>query len=144
MFRMALSRLNENSSNPTFMYRFNFDSPTFNHFRIKQIKCGHCRGVSHADDLSYIFRNQFVGILEDIGEDERVVISRMVDLLYGFALNNEPITADGVEWQPLRKQEWNRGQIKCLNVARNMSIIEMPEMERMYFWSSLYARGYLI
>lgn len=141
---MALSRLNENNTNPTFMYRFNFDSPTFNHFRIKQIKCGECRGVSHADDLPYIFRNQYVEKLEDIGEDERIVISRMMNLIYGFALNNEPITGEGVQWLPLKQQDWNNGQIKCLNVARNLSIIEMPEKERMHFWSSLYAKGYLI
>lgn len=143
MYRLALSRLQENSTGPTYLYRFNFDSATFNHFRILNCK-SKCHGAGHADDLSYLFRNRLVKHRSDIGAEEFKVITTMVNWLYGFALNNDPSMGLETSWVPLDQQDREHGEFKCLNIAQNVSLIELPEIQRMRFWGSLYANNYLI
>lgn len=144
MYRMALSRLNENGTQSTFLYRFNFDSPTFNHNRISV--CGlKCRGACHADDPSYIFRNSNVKSKDDIGPKEMLMIFRFTDFLYRFAVTNDPNgDNNNTQWIPLEKQGRINGELKCLNMADELSFVTLPEMRGMQFWSSLYAEGYLI
>lgn len=75
--RTILSRLSLPESGPTFYYRFNFDSPTFNHYRV--LMCGKTvRGVCHADDLSYIFKNAISKEVPEATSAEFKTIQRMV------------------------------------------------------------------
>lgn len=139
---MAMARLRENPQQTTYVYRFNVESPTLNHFRI--LKCGQqCRGVCHGDDLSYIFRNVHVKTIDDIGENEKIAISRMVSILNNFA-NNEPSSNnDGAEWLALNDQDRGNNEFKCLNIARNLTFIDLPEMGGMQLWTSFYATDHL-
>lgn len=143
MYRMALARLRENPHQTTYVYRFNVDSPTMNHFRI--LKCGQdCRGVCHGDDLSYIFRNVHVKTVDDIGVNEMKAISRVVGILYNFAVGNDPnLDKTNSFWLPLDQQDRDNMEFKCLNLAQNLSIVDLPEMDRMKMWNSLYDEDYL-
>lgn len=138
MYRMAMARLRENPHQTTYLYRFNFDSPTMNHFRI--LKCGQqCHGVCHGDDLSFIFRNVHVKTIDDIGTNEMETISRVVSILYNFAANNDP-NLENVDtvWVPLNEQDRDTKEFKCLNISQNLTFIDLPEMDRMRLWTSFY------
>ncbi|XP_012158442.1 esterase B1 isoform X2 [Ceratitis capitata] len=52
--RTVLARLAYTKA-PTYLYRFDFDSPDFNLYRARYCGNDPLRGVSHADDLSYMF-----------------------------------------------------------------------------------------
>lgn len=143
MQRMALARLRENQQQTTYMYRFNVESPTMNHLRI--LKCGQdCRGVCHGDDLSYLFKNVHIKSIDDIGENEKKAISRMMDIFYNFAVGNDP-NLDRVNafWVPINQQGRENKEFKCLNIAQNLSFINLPEMDRMQLWNSFYDEDYL-
>lgn len=59
IYRECASRLKYKPNVSTYLYRFAYDSKTFNHFRIQN--CGtEVRGACHGDDLSYLFKNDFV------------------------------------------------------------------------------------
>jgi carboxylesterase type B len=51
------------ASGKTYMYHFNVDSPTQNHYRIRRLG-PKIRGVCHADEMSYIFKNIYSGVPE--------------------------------------------------------------------------------
>lgn len=52
----TLSLRNECGSGKTYFYRLSVDSPTNNHYKL--FNCGtNVKGCSHADDVSYIFKN---------------------------------------------------------------------------------------
>lgn len=76
LHRTCLGRL-EYGSAPTYLYRFNYDSETFNHFKNHVCANSHIRGAAHADDLSYLFKNDYVQSI-DIASPEYQTISRMV------------------------------------------------------------------
>lgn len=144
MYRLALSRTRHRSvrkkhkNAATYMYRFNVDSPTMNLFRI--LKCGQqCHGTAHGDDLSYIFRNFLVKTIDDIGENEMLAVSRMVNIIYNFATTNDPnLNADDVHWQPLNDQTRETGAFNILEIGHNLTFIELPELKAMQLWNSFY------
>lgn len=138
MYRIALARLRENPEQTTFVYRFNVESPTMNHFRI--LKCGQeCRGVCHGDDLSYIFKNTHVKTVDDIGQAEMQAIRRIVGVLANFAGTNDPsLREEHSLWMPLNQQDRANEQFRVLNIAHNLSVVDLPEMERMQLWSGFY------
>lgn len=143
MYRTAISLLRENPQRATYMYRFNVQSPTMNLFRI--LKCGQqCNGTSHGDDLSYIFRNFLIKSINDIGEHEMTAVSRMVTIIYNFATKNNPNVEDikGV-WQPLNEQHLDNYEFQVLNIANNLTVLELPEYNGMQLWSSFYDPDHL-
>lgn len=76
LYRACASRLKYEPNVPTYFYRFNYDSETFNHFRNNTCGSG-VRGACHADDLSYLFKNSFVTEI-DYNSNEFKTIKRMV------------------------------------------------------------------
>lgn len=52
----TLSLRNSGGNGKTYFYRFSVDSPTNNHYKL--LNCGkNVKGCSHADDVSYMFKN---------------------------------------------------------------------------------------
>lgn len=76
LHRTCLGRLHYGSA-PTYLYRFNYDSETFNHFKNNVCANPTIRGAAHADDLSYLFKNDFVRNI-DRTSPEYLTILRMV------------------------------------------------------------------
>lgn len=131
--RALVIRINVEKPAPTFLYRFNFDSPTFSAYKV--LMCGKgVKGVCHADDLSYLFHHVFDF---DSGADELKTIQRMVKIWTKFAQDGNPnCSALGeLKWESITSKET---PFKCLNISNDLSIIELPETKRMAFWDSLY------
>ncbi|KAH8359337.1 hypothetical protein KR093_006073, partial [Drosophila rubida] len=123
---------------PTYLYRFDFDSSTFNHQRRKY--CGdQQRGVAHIDDHSYIWYGDFSWKL-DKHTAEFQTIERMIDILTTFAATSNPncekVLASlppGHHWPALSKRK-----ILCLNISEGMKVIDLPELNKLKVWDSVY------
>lgn len=63
MQRLVQSRQNSGREGKTFLYRFAVDSPTQNHYRISHLG-PEVRGVCHADEISFLFKNIYVDVPE--------------------------------------------------------------------------------
>ncbi|GAB0093837.1 Carboxylic ester hydrolase [Sergentomyia squamirostris] len=139
--RGILSRLNAPDAGDTYLYRFNFDSPTFNHYRI--LMCGKTvRGVCHADDLSYIFKNIVSTEVPEENSAEFKTIQRMVNMWVNFATTGDP-NCEQIKptiWKPLSRKT---PPFECLNISNNVEVIELPETERMAFWDTMYPKDLL-
>lgn len=134
--RTLLSRAH-NSSLPTYLYRFDFDSEHFNFMRI--LSCGrNVRGTCHADDLSYMFYN---GVAKKLNQRtaEFKTIRRLVSILVKFAEHGDPNTGlmKGISrtWNPISKDD---EVFKCLNISHDLEVINLPEAEHMKLWDSMY------
>lgn len=139
LHRTILSRLSDDRNAPTYVYRFNFDSDTFNHYKIRVCGKG-VKGSCHADDLSYIFRNIFVESIQ-LDSPEWLTISRMIGIWTTFAEfgnPNDPLI-EPIHWKPLTSTQ----EYMCLNISNDLSYIELPEKKRMEFWDSLYEKDKL-
>lgn len=134
IYRTILSRQKLDGHGKTYFYRFNTDSPTQNHYKIRN--CGpNVRGVCHADDLSYVFKNNFPQQLEQ-NSDELKVTKVMTSLFASFAISGDPNNSEikHLKWEAVE----DINKIKCLNISNVTTFIDHPEAERMNLWNSLY------
>jgi carboxylesterase type B len=157
MQRIIRSRQNSGCMGKTYLYRFAVDSPTQNYYRISHF--GHeTRGVCHADELSYLFKNIHIDVPErDSMEfkaihrivslflhDQRRKLMKMfsqVSLFTSFAKSGNPndnvINAEfqGVLWQSVDTLE---PPFYCLNIGENLEFKKFPESERLTIWDEIY------
>lgn len=137
--RTILSRMNSLERGATYVYRFAFDSPTFNHYRV--LMAGkEVRGVCHADELSYIFSNNLESEAPGENTHEFKTMQRMIELWTSFATSGNPNNPQseylkGVKWEPLAS---TKTPYKVLNITEKLEVIELPEAKRMAFWDSMY------
>nr|AID61332.1 esterase [Calliphora stygia] len=123
---------------PTYLYRFDFDSPDFNHQRIKY--CGkQMRGVAHVDDHSYLFYGNFSWKLSPETAEYKT-IQRLIDIWSSFAINANPNC--GHTQAVLKERCWlpvcSVDDIKCLNIGRELDVIDLPELQKLQVWESVY------
>ncbi|KAH8369269.1 hypothetical protein KR009_006101, partial [Drosophila setifemur] len=120
---------------PTYLYRFDFDSPDFNFYRIRF--CGkEARGVSHVDELGYMFVIPATFKL-DKSRPEFTTIWRMVAMWVNFAATsdpNAPLTKPLVEWKPVTRF----GPRMLLNISEELKFIPQPEMPKLKFYDRLF------
>ncbi|EDX00169.1 uncharacterized protein Dyak_GE11113, isoform A [Drosophila yakuba] len=132
--RTVLARLSHAPTTPTYLYRFDVDSPHFNHFR--QVMCGkHVRGVSHADDISYLFYHILANKVEK-SSIEYQTIQRLVGMWVAFARNDNPNCPQiaPTTWEALDEQ----GPQMCLNIGKQLEFIVLPESKQNRIWDRLY------
>ncbi|XP_017035562.1 esterase B1 [Drosophila kikkawai] len=137
ILRSLKSRLH-NSRAPTYLYRFDFDSATFNHQRLKY--CGDkLRGVAHVDDHSYLWYGTFSWKL-DRHTPEFLTIQRMIDIVTSFAITSNPNCKlikeqlpQNKEWKPLD----SNSPLECLNVSDSLKLMELPELQKLRVWESV-------
>uniref|UniRef100_A0A1B0G6M7 Carboxylic ester hydrolase n=1 Tax=Glossina morsitans morsitans TaxID=37546 RepID=A0A1B0G6M7_GLOMM len=144
IYRTVLSRLEYASSAPTYLYRFDFDSKHFNHLRI--ISCGKkVRGTCHGDDLSYIFYNSVARKLKKHTKEYKC-IERLVGMWTQFAASSNPnYEKDQNElWLPVTMASLEKNQLKCLNIADDLKIIEVPDMDKLLVWEGFYTSNQLL
>ncbi|XP_030373442.1 esterase B1 [Scaptodrosophila lebanonensis] len=136
LHRVVRSRLCHAQA-PTYVYRFDFDSPTFNFMRMRlcgnDIKCGVC----HADDLGYIFHKQGV---EKLSPDslEYATMQRMVSILTTFARSGNPNCEQTgpEEWLPVTQKR----PYSVMNINRALEFIRQPESTCLEVWNNLYTK----
>lgn len=134
--RTVLARQAYAPTVPTYLYRFDFDSPTYNFFR--NVVCGHNeKGVTHADDLFYMFYSN-VSFKMDKSSPEYQTIETLIGMLTAFAANGNPncVETAAVNWEPIHANTTP----KCLNIGRSLEIIELPQNKRIKFWDSFYGK----
>lgn len=162
--RSILARAKDYSA-ATYLYRFNFDSPAFSLTKKllvgKNVQGRHCMqyeqksvilnspifsGACHGDDLSYLFRNVLAGVPSRTSNEWKT-IDRMCACWTQFARtgnpNNETIAP--FLWKPVELVATNTVRVstyKCLNFAEDISVIDVPELERLHFWDDLYEQNY--
>ncbi|XP_001359777.4 esterase B1 [Drosophila pseudoobscura] len=138
LHRVVMSRLAYAPTQPTYLYRFDFDSPHFNQFR--RLVCGdRIRGVSHADELSYMFYN-IISPKISKSSQEYHTIERMVGMWTAFAATGDPNcpAIAPAEWLPVERTE--NGVEHCLNISQKLEMIELPEAEALAVWDSFYPK----
>lgn len=139
IYRTALNRL-QYAKAPTYIYRFDFDSPDAN--AIRNILCGsEVRGVCHGDDLCYLFRFIFSHRLT-VDSPEYNVTKAMIDIWTSFAANSDPNCASlhDIKFEPLSKDK----TMKCLNISHKLEFIDLPELQKIQdVWNGFYTQGKL-
>lgn len=98
------------------------------------------RGVAHVDDHSYLFYGNFSWKLSP-ETDEYKTIERMIEIWYNFALHSNPngehIARELSEpWLPVMGID--DGNLKCLNIGKELAVIDLPEMQKLQVWESIY------
>ncbi|KAH8420881.1 hypothetical protein KR222_008200, partial [Zaprionus bogoriensis] len=134
--RTILARQTYAPSVPTYLYRFDFDSPTYNFFR--NTICGRDEtGVTHADDLFYMF-NSIISYKLDKSSPEYQTIERLIGMWTAFATNENPNCPEiaAVTWEPLVPNTTPM----CINISRDIQIIELPEIKMLKLWHSFYEK----
>ncbi|XP_068155848.1 esterase B1 [Drosophila tropicalis] len=138
LHRVVLGRLAYASQTPTYLYRFDFDSPHFNHFR--RLVCGdEIRGVCHADELSYLFYNIMSTKLDKSTAEYRT-IKRIVGMWTAFAASGNPNcqAIAPAEWETVKLAQ--SGAEMCFNINHDLKMIELPEAEKLATWDSFYPK----
>lgn len=134
--RTIKARINKREA-PTYLYRFDFASSTFNHKKL-QYCANDLPGAAHVDDHSYIWYGDFAWKL-DKDTAEFQTIDRMIDILTSFAARSNPncpsIISDlkGAIWMPVTTRNFN-----CLNISEKAKIKELPELTKLKVWDSIY------
>ncbi|KAH8279025.1 hypothetical protein KR018_012579, partial [Drosophila ironensis] len=126
---------------PTYFYRFDFDSPTFNFNRAKFCGDNIKTGVAHADDLCYLWLNAASWKLEKSSKEYRT-IDRMIGIWTAFAATSNPNCPEigEVEWKPSAKESAKQ----VLNISEKVEIIDLPEYEKLQIWDGIYQPNQLI
>ncbi|XP_050322219.1 esterase B1-like [Bactrocera neohumeralis] len=132
IYRYLKTRI-PNAKAPTYFYRFDFDSPYFNLYRIKH--CGReVRGVSHVDELSYLFLMPDSFKLQRNSKEFKI-IECMIDWITAFALNSDPNCEklSSLVWEPLKADTHY-----CLNISDELSFVKWPEEEMCVLWDQYF------
>ncbi|SPP84098.1 esterase B1-like [Drosophila guanche] len=135
--RLVLARLSYGQA-PTYLYRFDFDSPDFNLYRIRFFGKEQ-RGVSHVDELGYIYVLPSTFKL-DKSRPEYTTICRMVAMLVNFAATSDPnaeLTKPLVEWKPVTRF----GPRMILNISEELKFMPQPERQKLTFYDRLYEQA---
>lgn len=73
--------------------------------------------------------------------DEWKTIERMCESFTAFARTGDPNNEfiDN-QWKPvaLEINDKNQNKYKCLNIAKEVSFIDWPELDRMQYWDHIY------
>lgn len=137
--RTLLARAAYASNVPTYLYRFAFDSPHYNHSRT--LHCGRsARGVCHADDLSYMFYNASAEKLPPTCSEFKT-IQRIIGMWTAFAATGNPNCTEikPTQWQPVEAEDVENAQPKCLNIDEELEIKYLPH-KHLKTWISLFTK----
>lgn len=126
------------STAPTYLYRFDFDSPDCNLYRIRfnGLEGPASRGTGHVDELCFLFKIP-ASFKVDKSRPEYTTFCRMAAIFVEFALRsnpNAPLIQSLVDWQPLSRE----GCIMCLNINEELRIIPQPNEETLKFYDQMY------
>ncbi|XP_043655443.1 esterase B1 [Drosophila teissieri] len=134
LHRVVLSRLSLAQA-PTYLYRFDFDSPKLNLMRNQLCGDDIKRGVCHADDLGYIFHKQ-AQTKQPLDSPEFQTIQRMVGILTTFARTGDPNCPETGpdQWLPVS----TKTPFKVLNIGQQVECVTQVEKDGLEVWNGLY------
>uniref|UniRef100_A0A454A0Q8 carboxylesterase n=1 Tax=Stomoxys calcitrans TaxID=35570 RepID=A0A454A0Q8_STOCA len=141
--RSVLSRL-AYANAPTYLYRFAFDSPTFNHHRRRFCEQDVESGVAHADDISYLWYAYYSWKLNK-NSKEYQIITNMIRLFVNFAKNSQldvqrvETEKEVLNWRPLDKAD----PYEVLDLEDEFVIKTQKEKDDLLLWDELYEKNKL-
>lgn len=96
--------------------------------------------VQHTAELAYLFSTLLAKPMEKQSREYRC-IKRMIGLWTQFAGTGNPNNAkvsgmSGVKWRSLQSHDID--SYKCLNIDDDLKFIDLPEMQKLIVWKSLY------
>ncbi|KAL7289595.1 hypothetical protein TKK_0016453 [Trichogramma kaykai] len=132
--------LAEHSDQPVYYYEFTFQGP-YSHVYWNDTKKPY--GVTHHDDLLYLFRASLFPEFEKDSPEMRTV-ERMTAIWANFAKTGEPIPLEGsgvelfanVTWEPYRLDDQ-----RYLQIGEELSMQTRLNAERMDIWDKLFPMG---
>lgn len=97
------------------------------------------KGVSHADELSYLFWNILAKRMSK-NSPEYELIEKMISIWTQFAKTGRPFEESAgdnnqIQWEHIKKGDHT---YKCLNIGKELQVIPLPENEKLLQWESLY------
>ncbi|KAF5273123.1 hypothetical protein FQA39_LY07613 [Lamprigera yunnana] len=127
------------SKNPVYLYRLSVETKLNGHKELFQIKNN--PGVSHGDDLGYLFKSFLTPVIIP-GSVEEDGIRRCVALWTNFAKcgNPNPQQPDAlinVHWKSVEN-----GVLNYLEIGENLTTGVNPDQTRMKFWNDIYSLKY--
>ncbi|XP_062123471.1 esterase B1-like [Drosophila sulfurigaster albostrigata] len=137
--RVVRSRHAHGAGSPVYFYRYDFDSEELI-FPYRLLRFGRgVKGVSHADDLTYLFSSL---LARRLPKKSRVYrnIERTVGIWTQFATTGNPNSSkingmDMITWDPVRKTD---DTIKCLNISDDLKFVDLPEWPKVKVWESMF------
>ncbi|XP_055696218.1 esterase B1-like isoform X1 [Lutzomyia longipalpis] len=137
--RLVRTRCENTFKVPTFLYRFNYNSP--NLAFVKSFCCTDpVPGICHGDELGFLFKNSFIEKPITKGSSDHKGIDLMVNIWTSFAKTGNP-NCDATRpelWHPVAV---TGPPFRCLNINENkLEFCQLPETERMALWDSFYTR----
>jgi carboxylesterase type B len=93
-------------------------------------------GVSHGDDIGYLFKTKLTPELQP-GSLEELSVNRFVKYWTNFAKFGNPNLkgkSDAPEWKPVKRDE-----INFIDIGENITAGTNPESERMQFWRDIFS-----
>ncbi|XP_060646789.1 esterase B1-like [Drosophila nasuta] len=137
--RVVRSRHAYGAGSPVYFYRYDFDSEELIFpYRLMRFGRG-VKGVSHADDLTYLFSSLLARRLPKESREYRN-IERTVGIWTQFATTGNPNSSkindmDMITWDPARKTD---DTIKCLNISDDLKFVDIPEWPKLKLWESMF------
>ncbi|CAH1284621.1 unnamed protein product [Diabrotica balteata] len=120
------------SDKPVYLYRMSLDAGLNIFKRLAKLDLP---GVSHIDDLGYLFKNAAFPSPKN-GTIEEISVRRFVKLWTNFAKYGNPTPNEsdvGLIWKPLEpKQDY------LFDIDRKLSLLTEIEPERMKLWREIY------
>ncbi|KAJ0180161.1 hypothetical protein K1T71_004752 [Dendrolimus kikuchii] len=121
---------------PVYMYRFDYETDL--NVVKNSIGLRHMKGACHADDLFYLFYNEFNKDYYNGQEKLREIVFKLTKLWTDFARTGNP-TPDGslgITWKPysISKREY-------MKLNEQFSSGQYAERERIEFWDQLYCEA---
>jgi carboxylesterase type B len=118
---------------PVYLYRMSIETKLNLFKTIGNIKAP---GVSHGDDIGYLFKSKMTPKLEP-GSLEALSVRRFVKYWTNFAKCGNPNSEDildAPEWKPVKKD-----QLNLIDIGERISTDVNPEPERMKFWKEIFS-----
>ncbi|XP_059061376.1 juvenile hormone esterase-like [Achroia grisella] len=124
------------SNQPIYQYRFNYVTD-MNYIKIS-LGLAHMKGVSHADDLFYLFNNAETKDVYEKQEKVRQIVYKVTKLWTDFAKTGNPTPNNslGVKWEP-----FSRAGQQYLNLEDPLSVGHGVDQDRIKFWDTLYCES---
>ncbi|XP_055850888.1 esterase FE4-like [Episyrphus balteatus] len=112
-----------------FYYRFDY----LGRFSIFPDENNKPRGVSHADDLQYIFGNKWFGKRISQADPEMFMVDRMTKWWTSFAKDGFPCTENDIKWLPS-----NKTHVYTMFNDKSIHLGPEPYQERYQLWDEMF------
>lgn len=118
------------STAPVYLYRMSVESNLNLYKNFAKITAP---GVSHGDDIGYLFNTQFTPPLQEASLEKKSV-KTFVKLWTNFAKTGNPNSDQlDINWQPIENND-----LKFLDIGTQLTIGNNPDNTRIEFWNALF------